>query len=602
VRYGVDYSKIDVEWTAFFRDLKASGYSFIGRYLPVQGAMQRRVTTAELTAAAAAGVDCFFWFENLDNIDRARDGYAAGVADAKEALRALASLGVPVTTPVYYTVDFNISDGSKIDAYFKGIASVVPVSQIGAYGMYTAIDWLYQHSLATYFCQTTAWIDGRGWHRQAQMHQNTSPGYIGAGVSIDRLTVTTPYFGQYRQGAMLTPDESASLPEGTSRLEQSDAHLRYSGTWYIDLFPGGPYSGVGYTHSTSDGASVTVAFTGKTLNWIARKNPAGGTATVSVDGGGSTLVSLDSPTTQFRQTVWSSGALTTGAHTVTITQTTGSLNVDAFDVIEEVASPVNPAEETNTALVYGGSWERFYASSASGSYYMRSSTPDATVKIPFNGRRLDVLCTKGATTGSADFSVDGRPVTTVDLANPTVQYRQKVWSTGDLPDGLHVVTITRSSRSAAGKYLTLDAVEVVGSLASATRFEQGGPEIGYTTLPAPWSTAVSVYSSGGSYKYTNATGSLAAISFDGCSASLICRKAANAGEMRIILDEGTPAEATTVVDLYSSGTLYEQKVWSSGLLPSGKHTVMIEWTGQKNALSNDTIVNVDAIDVIGGLR
>ena len=86
VRYGVDYSKINVDWTVFFRDLKASGYSFIGRYLPVQGAMQRCVTTAELTAAAAAGVDCFFWFENSNDLYRPRDGYAAGVADAKEAL------------------------------------------------------------------------------------------------------------------------------------------------------------------------------------------------------------------------------------------------------------------------------------------------------------------------------------------------------------------------------------------------------------------------------------------------------------------------------------------------------------------------------------
>ena len=362
-----------------------------------------------------------------------------------------------------------------------------------------------------------------------------------------------------------------------------------------------PTRAIGYTYSTSNAASVTVAFTGQTLNWIARKSTDGGTAMVSVDGAAFTRFSLSSPTTQYRQTVWSTGPLSAGIHTVTITQSTGSLNVDAFDVVGEAAPPLTRAEETSAAFEYKGTWTNFDTPSASGSSYMRSNTPGATVKIPFNGRRLDVLCTKGTTTGIADFSVDGGPETTVDLANPTVQYCQRVWTTGELPDGLHVVTITRDPASAAGKYLTLDAVNVAGSLASATRFEQSDPEIGYTTAPSSWSTAVSIYSSGGSYKYTNAPGSVAAISFVGSSVSLICRKAANAGEMRIILDEGTPAEATTVVDLYNSSTLHNQKVWSSGMLPPGKHTVIVEWTGQNNALSTGTNVNLDAIDVIGGL-
>ena len=173
VRYGVDYSRINLDWKAFFRDVKAGGYSFIGRYLPVRGAMWRPVTTAELDAAAAAGVDTFFWFESTG--DRALDGYAAGVADAKEALNALASLRVPTTTPVYYTVDFNLLDGSRIDAYFRGIASVVPVSQIGAYGNYTTVNWLYRHSLATYFCQPTAWMGSRGWHPRPRCIRTPPP-------------------------------------------------------------------------------------------------------------------------------------------------------------------------------------------------------------------------------------------------------------------------------------------------------------------------------------------------------------------------------------------------------------------------------------------
>ena len=140
-RYGVDYSMTKVDWPAFFRQLKASGRDFIGRYLPWRGSTWRQVTTAELDAATAAGVDYFFWFEDSDNHFAARNGFEQGVADAQEALRALERLGVPTTTPVYYTVDFPASDGSEIDAYFRGIVSVVPVSQVGVYGNYVTIDW-----------------------------------------------------------------------------------------------------------------------------------------------------------------------------------------------------------------------------------------------------------------------------------------------------------------------------------------------------------------------------------------------------------------------------------------------------------------------------
>ena len=71
-RYGVDYSMTKVDWPGFFGQLKASGRDFIGRYLPWKGAAWRQVTTTELKAAAAAGVDYFFWFEDSDNHFRAR--------------------------------------------------------------------------------------------------------------------------------------------------------------------------------------------------------------------------------------------------------------------------------------------------------------------------------------------------------------------------------------------------------------------------------------------------------------------------------------------------------------------------------------------------
>ncbi len=319
-RYGVDYSMTKVDWPTFFRRLKASGRDFVGRYLPWKGAAWRQVSKAELQAATAAGVDFFFWFEDSDNHFAARNGFAQGAADAQEALRALERLGVPTDTPVYYTVDFPASDGSEIDAYFRGVVSVVPVSQVGVYGNYVTIDWIYEHGLATYFCQSNAWPQPQGWHPQAQMRQDVTGLWIG-GVHCDRLTVTADDFGQCR------------------RREQSDPRFHYTGTW----------------------SSI-----GQTL--------------------------------------------------------------------------------------------------ASGGSYRRSSTPGASVTVYFHGTRLDWMAVKGLTPGVADVYLDGVKKATIDLAAPASTYQVNAWSTGSLPEGDHMVEIVRSSSSTTGKYLTLDALDVWGTM------------------------------------------------------------------------------------------------------------------------------------------
>ena len=51
----------------------------------------------------------------------------------------------------------------------------------------------------------------------------------------------------------------------------------------------------------------------------------------------------------------------------------------------------------------------------------------------------------------------------------------------------------------------------------------------------------------------------------------------------------------------NTGTLLQQKVWGSGQLEPGPHTVTITCTGAKNPSSNGTAINLDALDVTGVL-
>jgi hypothetical protein len=73
---------------------------------------------------------------------------------------------------------------------------------------------------------------------------------------------------------------------------------------------------------------------------------------------------------------------------------------------------------------------------------------------------------KGTTTGKADVYLDGVFQKTIDLRAAKATYQVDLWSTGTLLDGPHTVKIVRSTSSAAGQFVTIDAVDVRGTLGS----------------------------------------------------------------------------------------------------------------------------------------
>jgi hypothetical protein len=66
----------------------------------------------------------------------------------------------------------------------------------------------------------------------------------------------------------------------------------------------------------------------------------------------------------------------------------------------------------------------------------------------------------------------------------------------------------------------------------------------------------------------------------------------------VTVDGGT----TATVDLYDSKVRWQQRVWSTGILAMGAHTVKIEWAGTKSKAATATDINIDAIDVTGTLQ
>ena len=118
---------------------------------------------------------------------------------------------------------------------------------------------------------------------------------------------------------------------------------------------------------------------------------------------------------------------------------------------------------------------------------------------------------KGTTTGKADVYLDGAFKTTVDLSAAAATYQVDVWNTGLLANGLHHVTIQWNTGNAAGKYVTLDRVDVLGTIAYAPpAITSLSPSLGATA----GGTTVAINGSG----FTEVSG-LSAVTFGGVNAT-----------------------------------------------------------------------------------
>jgi hypothetical protein len=143
--------------------------------------------------------------------------------------------------------------------------------------------------------------------------------------------------------------------------------------------------------------------------------------------------------------------------------------LDAVDITNGalIAGPTL-YDQKNTNIVYTGTWTTFTKTAAYKGSYGRSSTAGASATIYFTGTQLDLIGMKGTTTGIVDIYLDGVKKTTIDLTATTATYQVDLWSTGDISNGTHYVTIKLADTSPAGKYVVLDAVSIWGTIQPAS--------------------------------------------------------------------------------------------------------------------------------------
>jgi hypothetical protein len=161
------------------------------------------------------------------------------------------------------------------------------------------------------------------------------------------------------------------------------------------VFKGGPWSqatssadsGGSVAYTTGAQSSVSMTFSGTSIQWMARKSPKSGTATVRIDGQLMATVDLYSAQTRFSQVVFSTTTLGTGTHTIVVARTGKAnasatstvLQFDAFNVPERTppaAPAIVKAEPHNSGIRV--KWSASSSKDVIGYQVYRSTSPDGT--------------------------------------------------------------------------------------------------------------------------------------------------------------------------------------------------------------------------------
>lgn len=192
IRHGIDFA-----WSRPHPALlRRAGINFVCRYY--SGDPSKNLGRSEAEDYSQAGIDIITVWESA--AQASLGGHAAGVADAKLALKESKTVGQPEHSPIFFAVDYELQskDHGLVDGYLSGCSDVLGAHRVGVYGGLSTVTMAHLRSVAAYLWQTLAWSGTpTNWYSAAHLRQ-TSVNNLIAGVSCD-LNVGLGYdFGQWR--------------------------------------------------------------------------------------------------------------------------------------------------------------------------------------------------------------------------------------------------------------------------------------------------------------------------------------------------------------------------------------------------------------------
>lgn len=241
--------------------IKSKGYIGVLRYLaPLPNG--KVIDAAEYKELQAAGLQIALNWESYGN--RAREGTAAGLSDAKNALeqaQALDYAGV-----IYFSVDYDApeSDQIRINQYFIACAGVIGRERLGAYGGYWPLKRLFDSGLISFGWQTVAWS---GSNRESRCHLFQT-GKHDFGEDADINDVLKPDW----RGDSVTTDFRAQQAKDIWEAS-TGIHAAWLSAWRGGIILGPPTSGEVHTVDWSGAAIVRQDFTQGWIEYYVQEAP-----------------------------------------------------------------------------------------------------------------------------------------------------------------------------------------------------------------------------------------------------------------------------------------------------------------------------------------
>jgi Bacterial Ig domain len=401
----------------------------------------------------------------------------------------------------------------------------------------------------------------------------------------------------------VTVSNAPPAPTPVTRYEETDPSVSFGPGWIQDggLFG---WSGGSAQESQTAGAQATFTFTGTSVAWLGMRGPDSGIARVSIDGVFVSQVDMFARSYEVHVPVFVAKNLANGTHTLTIT-VTGLKSTDSqaamspfalavVDAFEVPAHVVSHIQDTDPDWSYSGNWT-FDDTTRSWSGWMASisSGPGAQASLPFNGTSISWIGYRGPDAGIAQVFIDGALAGTVDLYFSVARVQPIVFTSAQLADGNHTLTIVATGTKNASSSGTLVVVDAIDVNRPGTRFEETEPAVSFAgswvqgNLNRAWSL--------GTIAETGVAGATASFTFTGTEVSWIgCRKLST-GIADVYLD----GVFQTEIDTFQAPPIeaYQHTIYKATGLANGSHTLTIVVTGRTNPAATNNVIVIDAFDV-----
>jgi len=406
---------------------------------------------------------------------------------------------------------------------------------------------------------------------------------------------------------------TVTVSQTATRFEDTDLSIVYTDGVTAPGQPAGwwhgsrsrTWSNKTASFNRSQGAQARFTFTGTTVRWIGFLAPWAGIARVYVDDVFVTELDLYQPTEQTQAVVFSRTGLTNGPHSLTV-ESTGRKNassvdyavvVDAFEVAPAVPLPATGTRVEETGLSFSSGWtsDSQPIRAWSGGTAAMSATAGATASFTFTGTEVRWVGLRGPQYGIARVSLDGAFQATVDTYAPA-EIEGIVFIATTLTPGNHTLTINvtgTANAAATGSTIVVDAMD------TRPRIEDADASVTYTSdwrqnnFDKDWSGA-SPNTGTGSVALSRTAGGQATLSFSGRGVSWIGAREPWGGIAQVLVDGAALAQ----VDTYASAEQVQVVLYSVSGLSDGPHTFTVAPTGQRNPSSIDSLVIVDAFDIV----